>query len=121
MCAESNSGNIYRNIGENDSNVKVVMSENFTVVRFSRDSSLAKIESLKYCETPDKVCENVNNFGIFYVICIALSIITYFVDLILTCLLLYYFSINGYGTYFAITLTFTLVPSILMTTVSLRW
>ncbi|XP_044746132.1 XK-related protein 4-like [Coccinella septempunctata] len=97
------------------------MSENFTVVRFSRDSSLAKIESLKYCETPDKVCENVHNFGIFHVICIALSIITYFVDLILAVLLLYYFSIHQYGTYFAITLTFTLVPAMLMTTVSLRW
>ncbi|KAL3288720.1 hypothetical protein HHI36_003155 [Cryptolaemus montrouzieri] len=97
------------------------MSESFTVVRFSRDSSLAKIESLKYCDAPDKVCENVHTFGIFYVICIALSIITYIVDLILACLLLYYYSINGYGLYFAITLTFTLVPAILMTTISLRW
>ncbi|KAK9873752.1 hypothetical protein WA026_002107 [Henosepilachna vigintioctopunctata] len=97
------------------------MAENFTVVRFSRDSSSAKIDSLKYSEAPDKVCENVHNFGIFYVICIALSIITYIVDLVLACMLLYYYSINSYGSYFAITLTFTLVPAILMTTVSLRW
>ncbi|CAG9859968.1 unnamed protein product [Phyllotreta striolata] len=96
------------------------MAEECTVVRFSRDSSLAKIENLKQGDSPDKFSECAR-FGAFYVICIALSIITYVLDLALACILLYFYSINGYGVYFALTLTFLILPALVMTTVSLRW
>ncbi|XP_056639007.1 XK-related protein 6-like [Diorhabda sublineata] len=96
------------------------MAEDCTVVRFSRDSSLAKIENLKQGENPDKFSE-CGRFGAFYVVCIALSIITYVLDLVLACILLYFYSINGYGLYFALTLTFFIIPAIIMTTISFRW
>ncbi|CAH1365888.1 hypothetical protein MTP99_002172 [Tenebrio molitor] len=99
------------------------MAEDYpVVVHFSRDPSLANIENIKpQVESPDKFSETAQNFDVFYVICIALSIITYVLDLVLACVLLYYYSVYGYGLYFALTLTFILVPALFVTTVSLRW
>lgn len=101
------------------------MAEECPVVRFSRDpSSSARIETLKHqvsYDGPDKFAENVQHFGLFYVICIALSIITYICDLVLACILLYFYYANGNGLHFALTLTFVLVPALFVTTVSLRW
>lgn len=94
------------------------------VVHFSRDPSLANIENMKQhqSESPDKFSDSgKQTFDVFYVICIVLSIITYIVDLALTCVLLYYYSLYGFGKYFALTLTFLLVPALFVTTVSLRW
>ncbi|KAJ8934521.1 hypothetical protein NQ314_013304 [Rhamnusium bicolor] len=96
------------------------MAEDCTVVRFSRDPSLARIENLKQNDSPDKFSDS-GRFGVFYVVCIALSIITYVLDLVLSCILLYFYSVNGHGLYFALTLTFIILPALLMTTVSLRW
>ncbi|CAH1117179.1 unnamed protein product [Phaedon cochleariae] len=96
------------------------MAENCTVVRFSREPSLAKIENLKQNENPEKFSE-CGRFSIFYAICIALSIITYVLDLVLACILLYFYSVNGHGVYFALTLTFVIIPALIMTTVSFRW
>lgn len=96
------------------------MAEECTVVRFTRDPSAARIETLKN-ESPDKFQEQNTTFGAFYVICVALSIITYVLDLVLACVLLYFYSVNKQGVYFALTLTFILVPALFMTTVSLRW
>lgn len=97
------------------------MAETCTVVRFSKDPSLARIENLKQNESSDKICETQQTFGVFYVICIALSIITYIVDLTFACILLYFYSTKGYGVYFALTLTFVLVPALFMTAFSMRW
>lgn len=97
------------------------MAEECQVVRFSREPSLAKIENLKQnVESPDKFTEN-GHFGFFYVICIGLSIVTYILDLVLACFLLYFYSVNGNGVYFALTLTFLIIPALIMSTVSLRW
>lgn len=97
------------------------MAETCTVVRFSKDPSTARIENLKQNDSSDKMCEAQQTFGFFYVICIALSIITYVLDLALACILLYFYSVQGYGVYFALTLTFVLVPAIFMTAISMRW
>ncbi|KAG5884623.1 hypothetical protein JTB14_023818 [Gonioctena quinquepunctata] len=96
------------------------MADDCTVVRFSREPSLAKIENLKQGENPDKFAD-CGRFGVFYSICIALSIITYVLDLVLACILLYFYSINGYGLYFALTLTFVIIPALFMTAFSFRW
>lgn len=97
------------------------MAEECQVVRFSRETSLAKIENLKQnVESPDKFTES-GHFGLFYAICIGLSIITYVLDLVLACFLLYFYSVNGNGVYFALTLTFLIIPALIMSTVSLRW
>lgn len=98
------------------------MAEECTVVRFSRDPSLARIESLKpQNDSPDKFSDGVQKFGMFYAVCIALSIITYVLDLALACILLYFYSVNGQGLNFALTLTFVVIPALFMTTISLRW
>lgn len=97
------------------------MAEDCTVVRFSREPSLANIENLKQQgESPDKFTD-CGHFGMFYVICIAFSIITYILDLVLACMLLYFYSVNGNAVYFALTLTFVVIPALLITTISLRW
>lgn len=97
------------------------MADECPVVRFSREPSLAKIENLKQnAESPDKFIET-GYFGLFYSICIGLSIITYVLDLVLACLLLYFYKVNGNGAYFALTLTFVIIPALIMSTVSLRW
>lgn len=92
-----------------------------TVVRFSRDPSSAKIETLKHVDSPDKFTELGSSFGVFYVICVALSIITYVADLVLTCFLLYFYSVQGHGVYFALTLTFLVVPVLFTTAFNFRW
>lgn len=99
----------------------VKMSEICTVVHFSRESSLTRIDTIKPNEAPGKISENSHNFGSFYVCCIVLSILTYLADLALAVTLLYFYSSQGYGLYFALTLSFVLMPAICMTTVSLRW
>ncbi|KAL1513210.1 hypothetical protein ABEB36_002648 [Hypothenemus hampei] len=97
------------------------MSETCTVVHFSREPSLARIETIKANEVPGKIAENNHSFGTFYVCCIVLSILTYLTDLGLTITLLYFYSHQGYPLHFALTLTFVLLPAICMSTVSLRW
>ncbi|XP_060529521.1 XK-related protein 7-like [Cylas formicarius] len=97
------------------------MADDCTVVRFSREPSLARIDNLKINDSPDKITENSHIFGPFYVSCVLLSIITYIADLALTIILLYFYSIQGHGVYFALTLTFVLLPAICITTVSFRW
>lgn len=97
------------------------MSEICTVVHFSRESSLTRIDTIKPNEAPGKISENSHNFGSFYICCIVLSILTYLADLALAVTLLYFYSSQGYGLYFALTLSFVLLPAICMTTVSLRW
>lgn len=94
------------------------------VVRFTRDQSMAQIENLKQTvvESPDKFTDTaIYSFDAFYIVCIALSIITYVLDIILASILLYYYYVNGCGLYFALTLTFVLLPAICTTTISLRW
>lgn len=98
----------------------IAMAEDCTVVRFSRDPSSARIENLKQVDSPDKLDPN-QNFGAFYVICIALSIITYVLDLALACILLYFYSQGGHGLYFTLTLSFVLLPALLMTAFNFRW
>lgn len=95
--------------------------EDCAVVRFSRDPSSAKIENFKQVDSPDKLTDTNQTFGAFYVICIALSIITYALDLALACLLLYFYTIGGHGLYFALTLTFVILPAIVMTAFNFRW
>lgn len=99
------------------------MAEDCTVVRFSAEPSTARIENLKHHQndSTDKITETYQTFGVFYVICIALSIITYVLDLVLACILLYFYSVHGQGVYFGLTLTFVLVPALFMTAFSLRW
>lgn len=97
------------------------MAEDCTVVRFSREPSLANIENLKQQgDSTDKFTE-CGHFGVFYAICLAFSIITYVLDLILACMLLYFYSVNGHSLYFALTLTFVIIPGLIITTISLRW
>ncbi|KAF5274141.1 hypothetical protein FQR65_LT04539 [Abscondita terminalis] len=97
------------------------MAETCTVVRFSKDPSLVRIDNLKQNDSSDKLSEMSQSFGAFYMICISLSIITYVLDLVLACILLHFYSVKGYGLYFALTLTFILVPALIMTAVSMRW
>lgn len=97
------------------------MAETCTVVRFSKDPSTVHIDNLKqHAESLDKLVET-QVFGAFYVICIALSIATYVLDIALTSILLYLYYANGYGVYFALTLTFVVLPAIFMTAFSMRW
>lgn len=97
------------------------MAEDCTVVRFTRDPSTARIERIKQSEFSEKLPEGTQHFGLFYIICVTISIITYLLDLALACALLYFYIYNKHGVYFALTLTFLLVPAIFMTTFSLRW
>lgn len=99
------------------------MAEDCPVVRFSRDQSVARIDTLKQQnDSPDKFPDShLYTFDAFYVICIALSMITYIVDLTLASILLYFYYINENGVYFALTLTFVILPALFMTTFSLRW
>lgn len=97
------------------------MAETCPVVSFSREASLARIDNLKPNDAPGKIAENNHSFGSFYVCCIVLSIFTYLTDLVLAIILLYFYSNQGYGLYFALTLTFVLLPAICMSTISLRW
>lgn len=98
------------------------MSEDCTVVRFSREPSSARIENLKQTDIgncyPEK---NYSEFGAFYVTCVLFSVITYIADLVLVCVLLYFYSVDGHGVYFALTLSFLLVPALLMTAFNFRW
>lgn len=96
------------------------MSEDCTVVRFSREPSSARIENLKPTDSgyPEK---NHVDFGGFYVTCVLFSVITYIADLVLVCVLLYFYSIDGHGVYFALTLSFLIVPALLMTAFNFRW
>lgn len=96
------------------------MAESCTVVRFSRDPSMANIENLKQQDSPDKFAD-CGHFGVFYVICLAFSIITYILDLVLACMLLYFYSVNGNAVYFALTVTFVIIPALIITTINLRW
>ncbi|VEN51923.1 unnamed protein product [Callosobruchus maculatus] len=97
------------------------MAEDCTVVRFSRDPSQVRIETLKHQgESPDKFSD-IARFGPFYVFCIGLSITTYVLDLVLAIILLYFYTVHGYGLYFALTLTFMVIPALFMSTISLRW
>lgn len=98
------------------------MADSCTVVRFtSSDPSTARIETLKTNENGDKVIDQSSEFGIFYITCILFSICTYVLDYVFACWLLYYYSINGHALYFALTLTFVVLPAILMTAFSMRW
>lgn len=97
------------------------MAEDCTVVRFSAEPSTARIENLKQNDSADKMTETNQTFGVFYVICIALSIITYVLDIVLACILLYFYSVHAQGVNFGLTLTFVLVPALFMTAFSLRW
>ncbi|CAG9766153.1 unnamed protein product [Ceutorhynchus assimilis] len=97
------------------------MAETCTVVHFSREPSLARIDTIKGSDSPGKISESYHSFGTFYVCCIVLSIFTYLTDLVLAVTLLYHYSNQGYGLYFALTLTFVLLPAICMSTLSLRW
>lgn len=97
------------------------MADDCTVVRFSNESHSARIESLKSNDNGDKMSDSVPEFGLFYVLCISLSIVTYVLDYILACWLLYYYSVNGQGLYLALTLTFIVLPAIMMTAFSMRW
>lgn len=98
----------------------LIMADECTVVRFTRDSSTARIETLKN-DSPDKLTDTNFYFGAFYVICVALSIITYVLDLVLAGVLLYFYSVQKEGVFFALTLAFVLIPALLMTAFSLRW
>lgn len=98
------------------------MADDCTVVRFStNDPSTARIETLKTNENGDKIIDQSLEFGVFYVICIILSICTYVLDYIFACSLLYYYSITGQGLYLALTLTFMVLPAIIVTAFSMRW
>lgn len=98
------------------------MADDCTVVRFSsNDPSTARIETLKTNENGDKVTEQNLEFGFFYVVCILLSVVTYVVDYVFACWLLYYYYLNNEGLYFALTLTFVVLPALLMTAFSMRW
>ncbi|XP_049817697.1 XK-related protein 6 [Aethina tumida] len=97
------------------------MAEDCTVVKFSRDPSLARIENLKQTDNVDKFAENEHNFGVFYVTCIALSIITYVLDIALACILLYVYYVNQYRVDFALTVSFMLLSALFTTAISLRW
>lgn len=88
-------------------------------MRFSREPSSARIENLK--QTDSTAAEKTSDFGGFYVTCVLLSVITYVADLVLACVLLYFYSIDGHGVYFALTLSFLLVPALLMTAFNFRW
>ncbi|XP_030751021.1 XK-related protein 6-like [Sitophilus oryzae] len=97
------------------------MAEQCPVVQFSRESSLARIDNIKSNDAGGRLSENNHHFGPFYMLCIVLSILTYVTDLLLTISLLYFYSTQGYGLYFALTLTFLLLPAVCMSTISLRW
>lgn len=97
------------------------MSEDCTVVRFSREPSSARIETLKQTDGgyPEKHC---TDFSGFYVTCVLISVITYIADLVLVCVLLYFYAINSDDhLYFALTLSFLLLPALLMTAFNFRW
>ncbi|XP_018321466.1 XK-related protein 6 [Agrilus planipennis] len=96
------------------------MAEDCTVVRFSKDHSTARIENYKNNDSPDRLSDTVY-FGTFYVICVIFSIFSYVADLTLACFLLYFYSVNGYGVYFALTLTFVVMPAIILTAFNMRW
>ncbi|XP_022912980.1 XK-related protein 6-like [Onthophagus taurus] len=107
-------------------------TEDCTVVRFSGEPSTVRIENLKRNNDFDKTTSSTTatttptstdgqKFGLFYVICIALSIVTYVFDLVLACFLLYFYTVNGNVVYFALTLTFIVVPALFITAFSLRW
>ncbi|KAF7281540.1 XK-related protein 6-like [Rhynchophorus ferrugineus] len=96
------------------------MTESCTV-NFSRETSLARIENIKPSDIGGKLSENQHNFGLLYLCCIILSIITYVADLILTIILLYFYYVQSQGLYFALTLTFVLISALCMSTVSLKW
>ncbi|XP_049763280.1 XK-related protein 7-like [Schistocerca cancellata] len=63
-------------------------------------------------------------FGIYHAVCIALSIVTYVVDVVLHCWLAYFYLTQGHGAYFAyfgLTVTFLVVPALISTAFSMRW
>lgn len=98
------------------------MADDCTVVRFtSSDPSTARIETLKTNENGEKIIEHQQDFGFFYILCITLSILTYVLDYAFAIWLLYYYSTQAEGLYFALTLTFMVFPAILMTAFSMRW
>lgn len=98
------------------------MAEDCAVVRFSREQSTARIERIRQTAdlNIDKYAEISQNFGLFYIICVSLSIVTYVLDIVFCSLLLYYY-VQTSGLYFALTLTFMILPALFMTTFSLRW
>lgn len=92
------------------------------VVKFSSDSARVRTE---------EVCNNVSDeghvqptgsvFGLYHIICLLLSITTYALDVGFDSWLAYFYYRQGQGAYFALTLTFLILPALITTAFSLRW
>lgn len=60
-------------------------------------------------------------FGFYYLTCHLLSIATYLVDHCFSCWLAYQYHVQGQETYFALTITFLILPALISTGFSMRW
>lgn len=88
------------------------------IVRFNSNS-------LKIDSEPEK-CKNESlysdpDFGLFYMLCFLISIVTFISDITMHCWLAYIFHVKSEVLYFFLTITFIIVPSIVSTGFSMRW
>ncbi|XP_034230394.1 XK-related protein 4-like [Thrips palmi] len=60
-------------------------------------------------------------FGFYYLTCHLLSISTYLIDHGFSCWLAYQYHTQGQETYFALTITFVVMPALISTGFSMRW
>lgn len=60
-------------------------------------------------------------FGFYYLTCHLLSILTYLIDHGFSCWLAYQYHTQGQETYFALTITFVIMPALISTGFSMRW
>ncbi|XP_063218079.1 XK-related protein 4-like [Bacillus rossius redtenbacheri] len=92
------------------------------VVRFSSENIGARIEDGSNNAVDELDGETKSSaFGIYHTVCIALSIITYVVDVALDCWLANFYHVHRQGAYFALTVTFIVFSALVTTAFSMRW
>ncbi|XP_067006507.2 XK-related protein 4 [Anabrus simplex] len=92
------------------------------VVKFSSESLGTQVEdfSSNTQDEPDKSTKTPM-FGVYHIVCLTLSIATYLLDIGFDSWLAYFYYIQGQGAYFALTITFMIIPALITTAFSMRW
>ncbi|XP_026281255.1 XK-related protein 7 [Frankliniella occidentalis] len=92
------------------------------VGKVSSASLGAKIDEIgvRHSEENGKMASSLK-FGFYYITCHLLSIVTYLVDHSFSCWLAYQYHVQEQETYFALTVTFIVLPALISTGISMRW
>ncbi|XP_075230994.1 XK-related protein 7-like [Lycorma delicatula] len=92
----------------------------FAVVKFSAEEMQSRIEGVQH--RTDETEENGSpDFNICYILCLVCSVITYMIDVVVHCWLVYLYHLYAQLTNFVLTVVFIILPALVTTAFSLRW